>query len=212
MVTAQSETGHVDGLCGGTKKGGGKCTQKAGWKTSHVGIGRCANHGGATPNHEIAAQKVLATRAVQTYGIKRDLPPAQALLEEFYWSQGHVAWLRDIVAELEPGALVWGVSEEHEKGASEFPGVDVKRLAQPSVWLKLYHDERRMMFDLGKTIETLRLVERQQELSERQGRMLLAMMAAILADPDMGATDAQRALLPVLLERHVAAIAGRSAA
>lgn len=38
--------------CGADTRGGGKCQQKAGWGTKHVGSGRCKLHGGATPTRE----------------------------------------------------------------------------------------------------------------------------------------------------------------
>jgi len=143
-------------ICGANKRGGGTCKNPAGRGTDHD-FGRCALHGGATPTQMVHKQKILAAQAVATYGIKSDLPPRAALLEEAQWSHGHVLWLRNVVQMIDPDALVWGVVEEHEKVASEFPGVDVKKLAAPNVWLKLYHDERRLHLDLVKTIETLKL-------------------------------------------------------
>lgn len=164
------------------------------------------------PNQIKHVQTVRAAEAVATYGIKSDLPPGVALIDEAQWSHGHVIWLRDVVQMIDREALVWGVSEEHEKNAGEFPGVDVKKLASPNVWLELYHKERRLHLDLVKTCETLRLEDRRQRWNERFSEMMLAIMGAMLADPEMQASDRQRALLPVLLERHVAAIAGRGAA
>lgn len=168
--------------CGAKTKarnGAGSCARPAGWGTEHVGTGRCKLHGGNTPNHNLMAQRVLAEKAVQTYGIRRDMPPALALLEEFGWSRGHVIWLRGIVQQLEPEALVWGKSEEHEKTASEFPGVDVKYLAAPSVWLKLYHDERKMLLDLGKTIETLKLEARKADVLKKYAGQFHSMIDGV---------------------------------
>ncbi len=123
----------------------------------------------------------MAAQAVATYGIKSDLPPTAALLEEAQWSHGHVVWLRDVVQMIDPEALVWGVAEEHEKTASEFPGVDVKRLATPNVWLELYHKERRLHLDLVKTIETLKLEHRWQDLLHRNGELMRQVLVAVLA-------------------------------
>lgn len=36
-------------VCGSATRAGGKCKQKAGWGTDHVGDGRCKLHGGLTP-------------------------------------------------------------------------------------------------------------------------------------------------------------------
>jgi hypothetical protein len=48
-MTVPSNAIAHDGACGATTRGGTPCTQKAGWGTDHVGVGRCKLHGGATP-------------------------------------------------------------------------------------------------------------------------------------------------------------------
>ena len=85
-------------------------------------------------------------------------------------------------------------------------GEKIRGLAQ------LEADERDRAANLAAKAVAAGLAERQVRLAERQGVMLLAVLQAVLSDPEMGASEAQRALLPVLLERHVAAIAGRTAA
>lgn len=52
------------------------------------------------------------------------------------------------------------------------------------------------------------LAERQVRLAERQGELMATVLAAVLADPEFGASEAQRAALPGLLSRHVAALGG----
>jgi hypothetical protein len=145
------------------------------------------------PNQILHVQKVRAAQAVATYGIKSDLPSTAALLEEAQWSHGHVVWLRNVVQKIDPDALVWGVTEEHEKTASEFPGVDVKKLAAPNVWLKLYHEERRLHLDLVKTIETFKLEQRFIDQMARTGGGMRQVIEAILARRGL-AVDAQLAL------------------
>lgn len=44
-----------------------------------------------------------------------------------------------------------------------------------------------------------------------QGEQLAAMFGAMVDDPEFGATPQQRALVPALLERHVAALSGTAA-
>lgn len=166
-------------ICGANRRGGGVCKKPAGWGTEHD-FGRCRMHGGSTPTQMVHKQKILAAKAVAAYGIKSDLPPAAALLEEAQWSHGHVLWLRNVVQRIDPDALVWGVVEEHEKTASEFPGVDVKKLAAPSVWLKLYHEERRLHLDLVKTVETLKLEQRFVDQMNRTGSGMRQVIEAIL--------------------------------
>lgn len=54
--------------CGAKKRDGSgdTCKRGAGQGTDHVGIGRCSLHGGNTPAHVVAAERVVAERAVDT--------------------------------------------------------------------------------------------------------------------------------------------------
>jgi fumarylacetoacetate (FAA) hydrolase family protein len=61
-------------------------------------VGRCKLHGGCTPNHVRAAENVLAERAVQAFGLPREVEPHQALIEELHRSAGWVAWLGEKVS------------------------------------------------------------------------------------------------------------------
>lgn len=67
-----------------TIKGKGPpCRKRAGWNTSHLGIGRCERHLGTTRNHEKAARRVLAAQAVQALGLgsrELDVSPSELLL------------------------------------------------------------------------------------------------------------------------------------
>ena len=53
--------------CGAKTRGGGSCGQRAGWGTSHVGIGRCKLHGGKTPiktgRYSLVHRQSLAAKA-----------------------------------------------------------------------------------------------------------------------------------------------------
>jgi hypothetical protein len=70
MTVNGSTPGHDDhrprALCGGVlKQRDGTCTQAAGWGTSHPGVGACKLHGGSTPSHVAAAQKVQAEQVLR---------------------------------------------------------------------------------------------------------------------------------------------------
>lgn len=49
MTVAKKKKPHDGPKCGAKKRGGGTCTQVAGWGTDHPGQGRCKLHGGKTP-------------------------------------------------------------------------------------------------------------------------------------------------------------------
>ena len=114
MDQAGSDAGHA--LCGAAKRGGGTCTLTAGHGTTHLGIGRCKFHGGSTPNHERSAQRVQAERDVELFGARRDVHPAEALLELVQWTAGEVDYWRQEVRRLDADDLTWGVTKVKEGG------------------------------------------------------------------------------------------------
>lgn len=207
-MTVDGTSAEQDGYprCGGPRKGGrGPCTQAAGWGTKHAGVGRCKLHGGSTQSHVVAGMKVLAERAVKTYGLPVDISPTEALLDEVKWTAGHVAWLRSQVQELERDALAWGKTEEVNKGSGEFTGLDVTHAAAPSIWLDLYQRERKHLLDVCKAAIAAGIEERRVRLAESQGALLASVIRAIL--DDLGLTPEQSARVPEVVPRHLRAVA-----
>ncbi len=49
-------------------------------------------------------------------------------------------------------------------------------------------------------------------MEANQGDRLVAVLRLVFADPELGLTGEQQALVPVLVERHLAAVVGGSAA
>ena len=188
-------------MCGGTNRKGAPCGNRAGYKTDHPGAGNCHFHGGSSPNGRKHAMEVQARRAVVTYGLPRDISPTDALLEEVRYTAGHVAWLREKVAELEEADLVWGVTEESEQQATEFPGVNTTRAAKANMWLVLYREERRHLVDVTKAAISVGIEERRVKLAEAQGALLNDVIRRILGR--LGLSDAQRGLLPVVVPEEL---------
>lgn len=225
MTLDPSADGH-DGLghgklCAARKRQGeGTCTQIAGWGTTHPGTGPCKLHGGSTATHISAARTEQARRAVATYGLPRDIDPAAALLEEVHRTAGHVAWLGERIRELDESALAWGPTEVAEKTATEFPGVDSKEAARPSVWLDLYHRERTHLVRVSKAALDAGISERLVRLAEQQGAMLaevirrsaealLAEVTGLLDDEQAAQARAQwPGWLARIVPEQIAAVAG----
>ncbi|GHE33317.1 hypothetical protein GCM10017673_40320 [Streptosporangium violaceochromogenes] len=207
MTPPPEPAGH-DGKCGGRKRddSGDTCTQPAGWGTDHPGIGRCKLHGGSTPNHVTAARLEQARRDVATYGLPREIDPAAALLEEVHRTAGHVAWLAAKVAELDEGALVWGVTEEVDKAAGEYPGVDTTRAAKPSPWLELYQKERRHLVDVSSAAIRAGVDAALVRVTERQGALLAGAVARIL--DGLGLSPEQWARVPEVVPAVLREVGG----
>lgn len=154
----------------------------------------------------------MARQAVDTYGLPRDVAPAQALLDEVARTAGHVEWLADIVRSLDPDALVWGKTKE-ESGRAPEPADDgdpvevdpttITRTAGPSVWLALYQWERKHLTEVCKTAIAAGIAERQVKLAEQHGHLIADVLRKVLADPELGLTDAQRKVVPTVARRHL---------
>jgi hypothetical protein len=169
-----------------------------------AGTDRCRMHLGvkaADVKAEAAARK-----AVETYGLPRDISPTDALLEEVRYSAGHVAWLRAKVAELEAADLVWGKTEEVDKGASEFTGIDTTHAAAVNMWLELYHRERKHLLDLVKTAISVGIEERRVRLEEAKGQVVAELIRRILGRLDLN--DMQRDLAVTVIPEEFRRIIG----
>ena len=171
------------------------------------GADKCRMHLGRKAGDVIAEGR--AREAVVTLGLPRDISPTEALLEEVRYTAGHVAWLRDKVREIEDGDLVWGVTEETVKQASEFPGTDVTRAAKPNVWLELYYRERQHLVAVTKAAIAAGIEERRVRLAEQQGALVAQVIRAILADLHL--SDEQQARVPEIVPRHLRALAAPAA-
>lgn len=206
MTPAENTDQHDKKYCGGNRRQGeGTCTRPAGWGTPHVGVGRCKLHGGSTPSHVFAGQKEFARQAMETYGVKVDTNPVDALLDEVKWTAGHVAFLREQVQKLEAEALTWGKTSEVEKQATEFPGIDTTYTAQANAWLDLYHRERQHLINVCKAAISAGIEERRVRLAERQGEVIVDVIRAIL--DDLGLSPDQIAKASESVPRHLRAVA-----
>jgi hypothetical protein len=196
MNSPRSRAAHDDkgGKCGGTNRQQKPCGNPAGYKTDHPGSGNCHFHGGSSPNGRKHATGLAARKAVETYGLPRDISPTDALLEEVRYTAGHVAWLRGKVAALEERDLVWGVTEQVDKQASEFAGTDTTEAAVPNVWLELYMRERKHLVDVTKAAISVGIEERRVRLAEAQGAVVAEVIRRILGRLEL--SDAQSALVP----------------
>lgn len=172
----------------------------------------CVKHGAGAPQVKAAAAARLAaaqavadmTKAAVTYGARRDIDPAAALLELVAVSAGHVAWLAQRVAETDAKALVAGVAEQRI-GADGEKTVIVR--SQPNVWLTLYNGERAFLAKV--CADTLRagVEDRAVRLAERQGELLTVVIAALIADDTLGLTEGQRAAAVAAVPKHLRAVA-----
>lgn len=177
-----------------------------------TGAEGCQIHLGVKSAPVIAEAKAMdaARKAVITYGLPRDISPTDALLEEVRYTAGHVLWLRERVAELEQNDLVWGVTEETDTQATEFPGTNTTRAAKPNAWLVLYREERKHLLDVTKAAIAAGIEERRVKLAEAQGAVLNGVLKRIFGR--LSLTPEQSALLPVVVPEELRRAAAMAAA
>lgn len=177
------------------------------------GLDVCLTHGGGTKRAKALSarareehdRRAAAEDALRIFGKPRQIDPAVGLIEEYWRSAGIVAQLEQVVAAMELDDLVWGKQTEDIKttaaGPPEFndssdagagPTYEVKttHVARPSIWLKMFNEERDRFTKLGIAIASLNLEARRDEYVRAQ----VDVFAAVLLDPEMGLSPAQRAI------------------
>lgn len=207
--------------CGVRKRSDGEpCGNVKGYKTTHVGIGPCKFHGGATRNHQRHAALVTAERLVVTYGLPVDTTPEQAIISEIQRTAGAVAWLEERVRELSPDELVWGrESAKRVEDADDLDGLkdshaghghgdlyEVVMKAGASAWLTLYQKERKHLADLSIAAIRAGLEERRVRMAERQGLQLAAVVKRFVIE--MGIPSDRLVDVPGALQRALDAVQG----
>jgi hypothetical protein len=164
--------------CGANTKRGAVCNKPAGWGTPYR-HGRCKLHGGASPTHLRAAQRREAEWAVTSLGLPREVEPHTALLEEVHRAAGHVAWLAEVVGQLDKNQLVQATTRTVQAPDGTRT---VEARAAVNVWVKLYEEWHDRLVRVAKVAIDVGVGERQVRLAERQAQQLAKVVRAILTD------------------------------
>jgi hypothetical protein len=207
MTTPEQQPDRDDGhdgvypgpKCGGNKRQGeGKCTQAAGWGTTHPGIGACKLHGGATESHTVAAAVTQAKRDVVLFGARRDVHPAEALLELVQWTAGEVDYWRSRVRVLDEEALTWGVTKVKEEGHDKGTTYEAK----PNIAYSMLVDASNRLERYAASALKAGVDERRVRVAESQGTQLLGVLISCLTELGHDVSPGSEAAQIVL--RHVA--------
>lgn len=170
------------------------------------GTNRCRFHGGAAKQVRAKGQQRIAEQkareAMETYGRKIETTAVEALLDEVQWTAGHVAWLRQRVAELEQQEVVWGTTQI-KTGGDDGGHTEA---AEPNVWLKLYQQERTHLLKVCSEAIRCGIEERRVKLAEAQGLILVQVIKSILGDLDLSVE--QQAKVTDIVPRHLRAVTG----
>jgi len=189
MTTGNSRERHD--RCGSRLHDGSDqtCELPAGWGTEHVGIGACRKHGGNMANHRKHAVKVQAQMDVARLGARRDIHPAEALLEAVQFKAGEVAVWRHKVSQLEESELTWGVTKkihgldpgDEDREAGIFNTTTEE--AKPHIFLAQLHENEKALVEFSTAAIRAGAEMVLVRAAENWGNVWLDAMRAMLADP-----------------------------
>lgn len=182
--------------CTGHKANGDRCGLPP-----IAGTTVCRKHGGAAPQ---VAAKAAVRAAVMNWGLGDvHVDPGETLLMLVAQSADRVRRyareIADLVAESPRlrDALVgesWVVGDD---GQSRKAGEYIRGL------VRLEMDERKLCGHFSKLALDAGIAARQVELAERFGSQLAEVLRLVFGDPELGLTEDQRRVAPLVARRHL---------
>ncbi|NUO96770.1 MAG: hypothetical protein HOW59_02445 [Nonomuraea sp.] len=167
-------------MCGAKTRQGGTCQNPP-----VAGATRCRMHGGSSPQAKAAADRRLAVaaaeREVARLGARRDIHPAEALLELVHWTAGEVDYWRAKVVELadtDEDALTWGVTRVKDGGDDR----GTTEEAGPNVAYRMLTDASNRLAAYAAAALKAGVEERRVRLAEKQGALVADVIRGILTD------------------------------
>jgi hypothetical protein len=186
MHTPEQRDRHE--LCGSRKKNGDPCRKFAGEGTNHPGIGACKYHGGATKNHQKAAEKKMAAKILTDFGKPIPIEPTAALLAVLHLSAGHLEWIKS--------------EYERTQDKSSF---DARSL------MRAWNEERDRVARTAKACLDAGVAERQVRLAEEYGSLLAQYTAGLLDDLAPFLSAEGREQVPTFVRARLLALEQRPA-
>lgn len=142
--------------------------------------------------------------AVQKLGLSVDIDPAQALLDEVARANGEVRYWHDVVAALNPDALLWGRTQ-HEEGFGPMGSVDVTtEKAGLHQAVQAWHAARDRLVTVAATALKAGVEERRVRLAENHGALIAAAVHQILTGLQL--TPEQQDLVPTVVPNALRSI------
>lgn len=163
------------------KPQGVTCKQPAGYRTPHLGTGRCYRHGGSTPSHVKSGQIELARRECDRLGIPIEIDPTEALLREVWETAGNVEFYRMLVQQLPTHPEddeITGYTDDmkpiYKRGEPGIYGRTYHQSGIPTgeskrhILVQMYEDERKHLVDVASAAVRLGIEKRRVDLEENR--------------------------------------------
>lgn len=172
----QDPNGRHPRRCTATNRRGEQCG-----RAPAKGALVCRLHGGAAPQVKAAAERrvahAAAMEAVQAFGLPEVVDPNAALLAEVHRTAGHVAWLADLVANIEHDLD----ADDPRSGLLQYRRKDGILWQAPSVWVELYQTERRHLVAVCAAALKAGVEEREVQIAQEQGRLVAELIHRVIA-------------------------------
>jgi hypothetical protein len=188
--------------CGAAGKDG-PCRNGAGERTDHLGTGRCYRHGGATPTHQINAEKTMAEQALQealtTFGLEVETTAEDALMGALMRAHGTVLFYRSRVRALTDDQMVYGTRRitrtvrpagpNGPAGATQMIEDVTVAETTVNVWVRLLEGAEKHLLAVASQVAALDIEQRRVKIAEEQGAFIFEATARILAKMGISEDD-----------------------
>lgn len=209
-------TKHGHPSCAGHAKHNSPARQAQGKKAGDPcrnapikGSTTCRKHGSAAKQvREKAKQRVAEEKArhdVALFAARRDIHPADALLELVQWTAGEVDYWRQRVRDIERDDLTWGVTKVKDGGDDRGTTSEAKE----HIAYAMAKDASDRLAKYAAAALKAGVEERRVRLAEQQGALVADVIRAILADLNL--TKKQQGLVGTVVPRHLRALTGGAA-
>ena len=145
-------------------------------------------------------------RSATQLGLKIDTSPQQALLDEVQRAAGMVAYYGaqvERIAEQDPNRLVNGVTRVETREGFQAGKVSTAE-AIPSVWLRLWNEERDRLARVAAAAMKAGIEERRVQLAEAQGALIADVIRRILGRLNLSSD--QQALVGEVVPQELRAL------
>lgn len=177
-MTFHGDMPPQDRQCTATAKATGKRCQRP----AILGGSVCFRHGGAAPqvrasaDARVAAQRAAIEAAKHGLVVPREVDPGAALLEAIHSAAGEVDYWRSVVAQIDPDALTWGVTQATTKKGKR----KITEAAGATAAYKLFVDAQDRLARYAASALKAGIEERRVRLAESQGQALAGVVRSVL--------------------------------